>query len=236
MTPGGKIGLMNHPPRPRAVLFDVDGLMLDTERPARAVWQQALAEHGYPPVEDALYEQFIGRSVADVEAILMERFGPGFTFKPVYERRRDLGTAVFEREGIAWKPGLRELIDYLRAKRIPYAIATSSYEPVSRDKFARTGLDEIIETAVFGDQVAHGKPAPDLFVEAAHRLGLPPAECLVLEDSGPGIEAAHAAGAIPVLVPDMLPPSPRSLALAYRVLPSLHEVIPLLETWDGSGK
>jgi HAD superfamily hydrolase (TIGR01509 family) len=210
-----------------AVLFDMDGLMLDTERMARVAWKRALAEQGYQ-LDDHNYLRMVGRTVQDARLILRELFGQELPFQKVFDMRQAYYDADIEQNGIPIKPGLLELLDFLEAQLVPKAVASSTPCWFATHKLARAGIDARFKAIVCGDMVTQGKPAPDLFLEAARQIAMPPERCVVLEDSEAGITAAHAAGMVPVMVPDLKQPTPEILALAYRVLPSLYEVIPLM--------
>ena len=132
--------------------------------------------------------------------------------------------AIIEREGIALKPGLIELLGWLEDAAIPRAVATSTRRSRAQAKLVRTQLCERFAALVGGDEIARGKPAPDIYLEAAARLGVAPAACVALEDSEPGIRAALAAGMMPIMVPDLAPPSAALLAHALPVFASLAEV------------
>jgi HAD superfamily hydrolase (TIGR01509 family) len=207
-----------------AVIFDMDGLMLDSERIYRAAWQRAAADLGYP-MSDALYELSIGRTIADGQALVAEALGPGFPLS-AFQRRWTGYWRELQAAGIPPKPGLPELLRALDAARIRRAVATSTL----REEALRTlgNLAAGFHALVTGEEAPLGKPAPDIFLLAARRLGIAPARCLVLEDSEPGVRAAHAAGSAVILVPDLKLPSPEVAALAWQVLSSLHEVRALL--------
>ena len=128
------------------------------------------------------------------------------------------------REGIALKPGLLDLLDWLEARRIPKAVATSTRRDRAQAKLARTALLPRFVALVGGDEVARGKPEPDIFLAAAARLGEAAQHCLVLEDSEPGVRAALAAGMTPIMVPDLHAPSDDLVALEPLILESLAEV------------
>ncbi len=216
------------------VLFDMDGLMLDTERMARMAWTRALAEHGLQ-LDNASYLRMVGRSVQDARQILGEIFGPDLPFQRVFDQRQAYYDADIDENGIPLKPGLLELLSFLEAHDIPKAVASSTPCWFASRKLAHAGIERRFSATVCGDMVAHGKPAPDLFLEAARRINLPPERCVVLEDSEAGIVAAHTAGMVPVMIPDLKQPAPEIRELAYRVLPSLEEVIPLMEEFISMG-
>ena len=127
------------------------------------------------------------------------------------------------------KPGLVTFLEYLHARRVPRAVATSTATAIATDLLERAGVRHHFTVIVGGDQVERGKPAPDIFLAAATRLGSPPDECLVLEDSGPGIRAAAAAGMRPILVPDRSEPAPEVRQLAYAVVGSLADAQSVIE-------
>lgn len=217
-----------------AVLFDMDGLMLDTERMARAAWTQALAEHGYL-LDEVNYLRMVGRNLSDAEMILRELFGMDLPFASVYKARQAHYDEDILNNGIPVKPGLFDLINFLEENNIPKAVASSTPGWFVDVKLARAGLESRFAVKVSGDQVAHGKPAPDIFLEAARRLEVPPHNCVVMEDSEAGILGASSAGMLPLMVPDLKLPAPEISALVYRVLPTLSDAIPLLKEFLQKG-
>lgn len=207
----------------RAVIFDMDGLMLDSERMAQDAWRRALADQGLT-LSDGVYFQLVGREAADTKAILAHAFGPVLRVEEVYARKQRYLEEAMARDGIPTKPGLHALLDLLDGRGVRKAVASSTHRPLVVRKLALTRLLERFEAIVCGDDVPNGKPAPDVFLLAAERLGVRPQDCIVLEDSEVGIRAARAAGMTAILVPDLKPPSPEVAALAHRAFPSLEHV------------
>jgi HAD superfamily hydrolase (TIGR01509 family) len=205
-----------------AVIFDMDGLMLDTEPFYKAAWQAASATLGYP-LDDSGYTRMVGRPTQDCERELVTTFGSAF---PI-DRFRVLWPTLWQAEvaanGIQQKPGLREFLAFLDTHRLPVAVATSSEADYAALSLRHAGLDGRFDVIVTGDEVACGKPAPDIYLEAARRLQVDPTICLALEDSEAGILAASRAGMRAVLIPDWVPPSEPAMAVAFRVLGSLRE-------------
>src|SRR5262245_61669494 len=175
-----------------AVVFDLDGLMLDTEPVNRRAWQLTIAEMGFCLSDDE-FEPLIGRPDEDCYRILYARFGPSFEIAGFKARWPAVWDELVAADGIATKPGLTELLRYLERLALPYAIATSSTEANARRSLTHAGLADRFEILVGGDQVQNGKPAPDIYLEAAKRLGQAPARCLALEDSEAGLNAATGA-------------------------------------------
>jgi HAD superfamily hydrolase (TIGR01509 family) len=206
-----------------AVIFDMDGLMLDTEPLYKIAWQQAAAECGHP-ISEELYTDLIGRSRVAGEAILANAFGADFR---VEEFRAACGrseAAAFAENLPAIKPGLEEVLALLEARAIPKAIATSTERHIAELQLRGLGLLARFDVVATGDEVVNGKPAPDLFLLAASRLGVDASRCLALEDSEAGVMAAHRAGMRVYCVPDIKVPSPDVLRLADGVFESLYEV------------
>ncbi len=133
-----------------------------------------------------------------------------------------------EQNGIPVKPGVWELLDRLDSHSIATAVATSTSHHGATERLTATKLIDRFQVIITGDQIERGKPAPDIFLAAAEALNLAAQNCVVLEDSEAGIQAAHAAGMLPIMVPDMKQPSPAIRKVAYQVIPSLHEVIEIL--------
>ncbi len=209
--------------RVSAVLFDMDGLMIDTERLARRAWDRAFADDGLI-VPDEAHLRAIGRTVKDTLQIWRDALGAHVDVESINARKIRYLEQIYNTEGVPLKPGLRELLDALDAHHVPYAIATSTARTQATLKISKLTVPQKFDVVVCGDEVAHGKPAPDIFLAAARKLATPITKCVVLEDSLAGIRAAHAAGAIPLMVPDIVQPDDATRALARHVFASLHDV------------
>jgi HAD superfamily hydrolase (TIGR01509 family) len=211
-----------------AVIFDMDGLMLDTERVAMRAWMSAAAEHRLDLTE-AIYHGLIGLGGDEGRRYLRSQSWDAGLVDDV-ERRAWVNYArSLEQEGVPHKPGLFELLDFLESKTLRLAVATSTRTELAEHKLARVGVLERFDAIVGGDQVGNGKPAPDIYLRAADRLNCPPNECVVLEDSRNGVRAAAAAGMTVILVPDLCPIDPETAQLAFATAGSLLEVIGTLE-------
>jgi HAD superfamily hydrolase (TIGR01509 family) len=205
-----------------AVIFDMDGLMVDTEPLSRQAWEQVLDEAGFGPLQDEHYEQVIGRRLQDTAEFLIEVYDLPFTAVELAQLKNDV-FALIRAEGVPVMPGLRKLVDELERLEIPWGIATSSPRQVAEEIVTQLGLAESCEVIAGGDEVAHGKPAPDVYLLAAERLNVLPRHCLALEDSPPGCQAAQAAGMMVIAVPTA-PAHKDEFVCAGQVLPSLEAV------------
>lgn len=209
-----------------AVILDMDGLLLDTERVYRTAFVTAAAGLGYA-LPEAFYLKLVGAAEDDCYAQIAAHFGPAFPTVG-YARACHRALAELLHAGIPLKPGAAELLEALRRLGLPAAIATSTGRALAEDHLQRAGLRHRVDALVTRDEVARGKPSPDLFLHAARTLGADPGRCVVLEDSHHGIRAANAAGAMPVMVPDLLEPTDELRGLCIAVVRDLHEARALL--------
>jgi HAD superfamily hydrolase (TIGR01509 family) len=214
----------------RAVVMDMDGLMLDTEGMSRIAWLRTLAEWGLSIAEEQ-YLQLIGLTVADVGKIMRGWYGAGIPFDAIYARKLALVDEIIASEGIPKKTGLGAFLAAADALGLRKAVATSTGRERAIHKLNISGLPGVFDVVAGGDEVARGKPAPDLFLLAAERLGIPPMECLAFEDSDPGVLSARDAGMRVVIIPDQKPPSPEAAATAWRIVASLAIAAQRLADW-----
>ena len=210
-----------------AVLFDMDGLVLDTEKLYTRFWQEAACACGYPMTkEQALGMRSLNRGAGLSK--MQSYFGPDVDYDFIRQKRIELMDAFVEKEGVTLKPGIHELLAFLKERGIKTAIATSS--PMERTVLYLTsvGLQNSFDELVSGYMVERGKPEPDIYLYAAEKLGVKPEECMVLEDSPAGILAAHRAGCMPVMIPDQDEPDEETRKLLHAKADSLAAVIALL--------
>ncbi len=212
----------------QGAIFDMDGLLLDTEPLHVRFWLNAAAEFGHTLCTDDLVAS---RGMSGDNAIRHFKacFGDDFDYPTIYARRNKLFYAYCAEVGIQTKKGARELLQCLKDKGLKRALATSNVPVHSEDLLRKAGLWDLFDARVFGPMVAHSKPAPDIFLLACEQLDLSPTQCLVLEDSTAGIRAAAAAGCAPVMVPDMVDADDAMHALALCVQPDLLAVRDFLE-------
>jgi len=211
---------------PQAVVFDMDGLMLDSERALLGCLAQAGSVAGHDLPEDFLLS-LIGSSDAMTRQAIAGRVGAAAVdalLRDSYARYDGIVAA-----GVPHRPGIIELLDTLATHGIPRAVATSTRRPLALRKLETAGLLRYFEHVATSSDVAHPKPAPDIYLLAARELGVDPAQCLALEDSPTGVRAALAAGMHVIQIPDLLMPDEGVRALGHRIAGSLHEVRKLLQ-------
>ena len=213
---------MRFPRAVRAVVFDMDGLLVDSERVFRDS-MMAVAKRSGREMPMDVFLSMVGAPREQNRRVALAHFGEAFDVDGWWAEVTQHAHAQFEVD-LVLKAGVLELLDLLDARRIPRAIATSSgRDSVFRQLKPHFLLDRFGAIVAAGDY-ARGKPAPDPFLVAAERLGVAPADCLALEDSHNGVRAAHAAGMMTVMVPDLLPATEEMRALCIHVAETLHEV------------
>lgn len=215
------------------IIFDMDGLMIDTEPIAERAWKKTFKDLGYT-LSDELNRSMIGRNVPDSNRIVQDAMGADFPIALCRERANAAYTKLLDTEGIPLKNGLIELLEFLQKRSCAMAVATSTPRNLALHKLALTNLTSNFKAIVAGDDVLKGKPAPDLFLAAARLAGATPGRCVVLEDSPAGIRAGHAAGMVPIMIPDLIEPDEEITKLAFAVVPTLHEAQAVIEELMGN--
>lgn len=208
----------------RAVIFDMDGLLIDSERVILECWRSVAAEHALP-LDDGLWLSMVGMHDAACSALLVRLLGPEKAERLDIDCRERYDLRV--EQGLPLKDGAIELLQELSARGVPLAIATSTRRERALIKLARCGIDHYFGALATSSDVAHPKPAADIYLLAASRLGVSPENCMAIEDSEMGVRAAAAARMAVIQVPDLVPASELTRSLA-QVVASLHEVRPLL--------
>ena len=212
----------------RGVLFDMDGLVLDTEKLYTRFWTEACHFYGYPITREQALQMRAANSQVGA-ANLHRFFGPDIDYKTVRAKRIELMDAFIAQHGVEPKPGIFELMDSLEKRKIPAAICSSSPQDRIREHLSSLGLYHRFTAICSGYDVPWGKPAPDIYLHGAAALGLSPENCLALEDAPLGIESAFRAGCIPVMIPDQDPPDEKTKPMLYATADSLSDIINLLK-------
>ena len=210
----------------KAVIFDMDGTLHDTESVFHAAWRKAAAIWDVPDIETTLAD-CTGRNMAGIEAYWCAKYE-----SPSYEEFFQARHRFFEEmtaDGIPVMPGAMELLCYLKEHGYPMALATSTRRTSAIEHLEDTGMLGFFDVIMTGNDVQNGKPAPDIFLRAAEGLGVEPQYCLGVEDSFNGIRGLYAAGMKPVMVPDVTQPTPEIQKLLWAQCGKLTDLIPLLE-------
>lgn len=211
----------------KAVIFDMDGVIIDTEKHYYAAWQQAAREAGFPFTgEHALMLRSCDANVAAKQ--MQEIFGKKFDYFAIRERRREIVKDRLTQYGLEKKPGIDEILQILHEKDIKAAVATATPIDRAKEHLEQLNLYHLFDQVVSAKQVEHGKPAPDVYLYACEQIGKKPEECLAVEDSPNGIKAAYRAGCKPVMVPDLTPPEEEIKPMLFACVDSLFAIKDLL--------
>mgnify|MGYP000871338714 FL=1 len=213
----------------QAVVFDLDGVIFDTERLVIEFWKEVAKKHNIPNVEHTCI-QCLGTNRVRTREIFLENYGADFPFDPYRAEVTELFNTHYKGVPLPTKPGVRELLSYLQEQDIKVGLASSTAQHLVRDEIGTAGLLPYFQTLVCGDMVEHSKPAPDIFLKACEILNADPTKSIAIEDSFNGIRSAHCAGMTPIMVPDQVQPTDEIRALAFHVMPSLLDVLNWLKT------
>ena len=207
----------------QAILFDMDGTLVDSERVGQKAWAATADEMGIE-IPDDLVRAFIGRPSQSCRAMLAEHLGGDADLaNRVFDLHIELFLKFVETD-LELKPGAIEVLEALKAAGFPLAIATSTARVRALPRLERFDMLKYFDSITCGDEIENGKPAPDIFVESARRLGCDPALCAVIEDSHNGVRSGHASGARVFMIPDIVAPTPEIEKMCAAVLPTLHEL------------
>ena len=217
-------------PRFRAAVFDMDGLLLDSERPIRDAWMRATRELGVT-LGEREYLDVVGRNEADSRGRLQAMLGETCSYDTVRARAAVLIDEALGAAGYAVKAGVVALLDALREREVPCVVASSTHVVEVKRRLQVAQLAHYFGGFSGGDEVQRGKPHPDLFLLAAQRAGADPTQCLVFEDSEHGARGAIAAGMSVVIVPDLKTPGDDARAASLAVLASLHDAQVHVDDW-----
>lgn len=212
----------------KAVVFDMDGIMFDTERLGQQAMIKVGTDMGMPDIE-GFATQCLGATSTSIHEDFARRYDGLFTSEEFWGNFREYRKTLGESDGIPLKTGLFELLDYLKEHGYKMAVATSTAHAKVMQNFDETGIQGRFDAVVCGDMIEKSKPAPDIYLRAAELLGIDPKECMALEDSPNGLRSASSAGMYTVMIPDMIPANDELLAIASNKVDTLLDIMPLLE-------
>ncbi len=207
-----------------AVVFDMDGVLFDTQKVYSKTWMEVAGILGIKDIEEPLFH-CIGRNRADQEIILKKYYPEGFPYDEFYHLKNVIFDRYIEEDGIPLMKGTRELLSYLNEMGAKTAIASSSRKDVVMHHVQQTGLSGMFQKIVGGDMVLHSKPNPDIYLKACDELGVNPADTFAVEDSYNGVRAAAAAGMKTIMIPDMQPPTEEIDRLLFKRFNDLIELM-----------
>lgn len=213
---------------PKLFIFDMDGTMFDTEQISYICWRDVCKEYGYD-LPEALFRSVIGMDNRRIAVVFGQYFGSEFPYEPIREKKVVNQLQYYRDHAIPVKHGLQELLSYTKRVGSCCAVASSSPESQIRFLLQKAGIASYFSVIQSGEDVVHGKPAPDIFLEACRRAGAEPEQCLVLEDSRNGLLAAHEAHIPSIFIPDIAPVSDDIAGLAWKRCRTLADVPALLE-------
>lgn len=214
-----------------AVIFDMDGVLIDTEKHYNAAWCQAATEAGFPFTRE---HALLLRSceAKEGEKLMQGIFGPSFDYYAIRERRRELVRERLAQYGLEKKPGVEETLRFLREKGIKTAVATATALDITKSHLTTIGVCDLFDSIVSAKNVAHGKPEPDVYLYACEQIGERPQDCMAVEDSPNGIMAAYRAGLRTVMVPDLTQPDEELTKYLYACVNSLSDLCELVDKED----
>lgn len=198
----------------KAVIFDMDGVLINTEKWLNVYWQQAAREAGFAVTREhglairSLASKFAGPYLQNI-------FGSDFDYEAIRARRKQLMKEHIEKNGIEKKPGVDEILDYLRTKKIKTAVATATDPERTRQYLTQIGIYDKFDQIVSATTVKNGKPEPDVYLYACEQIHERPKDCIAVEDSPNGILSAYRAGLSVVMVPDLTEPDEETAKLLY---------------------
>lgn len=211
-----------------AIVFDMDGLLFDSERIVQRSWEEAGNQLGLEHMGETIYHT-LGMNLAGRNHYFRNTIAKDFPCEEFAKQARIWFYKIVNEEGLPMKNGARELLEYGKANGYRMAIATSSRREYALKNLKAAKIYDFFDAGVFGDMVQHAKPDPEIYLKACDSIGAAPANCIALEDAPAGIRAAYAAGMKPIMIPDLVAPTPEIEALLYETCDTLLGVIGIME-------
>lgn len=212
---------LNH--KMEAVIFDMDGVIFDSENLVIRCWKVVAEKYQIPDIVEACHE-CLGINAALTRELMLRRYGADFPYDAYKKEMSDLFHKQAAGGNLPQKPGIKELLSFLRDKKIKTAVASSTRREVVLRELKEGGLLAYFDAVICGDMVSKSKPEPDIFLKACEELFVMPQKAFAIEDSYNGIRSAYRAGMQPVMVPDLSEPTPEMKELTYGIFKDLHEV------------
>ena len=210
-----------------AFIFDLDGTLIDTEKLYRKYWPMALADYGYELSDErALMLRSLGRPFAPRQ--FKDWYGEDFDYNLIRQRRKEYVEGHIEKYGIDLRPGVKEILTYLRDKNITVAIATATDPERTAKYLEMTGISEFFTDIICATMVEHGKPAPDIYKFACEKLNKKPSECFAVEDAPNGVKSAYSAGLKVIFIPDQAPSDDSFKSMIFAEFDNIWELHQLL--------
>ena len=213
---------------PSLVIFDVDGLMLDTEARWQLAWQEVGERYGIHNLGETTFLKCVGRNGKEVEDIVNDELLQYGNPKEILDEARVYGLKLLN-EHIDLKPGIKELLDHLEKLKIPRAVATATDRELTIERLTRLNIINYFDYLLCGDEVVLRKPNPEIYLKVIEHFNVESQDALVLEDSLVGVEAAYRAHIPCIMVPDLIPPEEKQKQEAIKIVSSLHDVIDLIK-------
>ncbi|MGE9881186.1 HAD family hydrolase [Bariatricus sp. SGI.161] len=211
-----------------AIVFDMDGLLFDSEQIVQRSWEEAGNQLGLEHMGETIYHT-LGMNLAGRNHYFRNTIAKDFPCEEFAKQARIWFYKIVNEEGLPMKNGARELLEYGKANGYRMAIATSSRREYALKNLKAAKIYDFFDAGVFGDMVQHAKPDPEIYLKACDSIGAAPANCIALEDAPAGIRAAYAAGMKPIMIPDLVAPTPEIEVLLYETCDTLLGVIGILE-------
>lgn len=215
-----------------SVVFDMDGVLFDTERICRIAWRQVGKAMDIPDV-DATIVACTGLNENDTRQFFTQKYGREFPYDPFRRQASHEFHRILDQEGLPRKEGVNELLEFLKSHNYRIALATSTRRDSALRYLQESGIASYFQAVITGDMIEHGKPDPEIYRIACRELGSSPASCMAVEDSPNGIRSACRAGMKPVMVPDLIAPTDEITKLLFAIFRNLSELKEFLQNLPG---
>lgn len=212
----------------KGVIFDMDGVLFDTERVCMKAWMAVAEKHGLPGMEE-LFNRVIGLNANDSRQIVLEAYGQEFDYPAFRQETADCFKKYIKEDGLPIKPGVPEILEWLKGSGYRVGLASSTRSESVLSHIKQADMEDYFSVVITGDMIEHSKPQPDIYLLACERLGVEPDQAYAIEDSPNGIRSAHAAGMWTIMVPDMIAPDEEMLRLSRVILKDMTEVLVYLQ-------